>query len=365
MAQNARDLVLGAFRFEPPPRIPRFDNFWEYPQSWAQRLGPAHALSDIAIWVPEEGAFCTRARLLKEEQGWIYEVDTWGRTIRRRRDAYFVETLEVPIPPGTDPEQLRFDSPALDQRYLKAPTENETLALLATDKERHCVFGKTGGPYLRTTFVRGEEQFLLDIAGDPPLARALADRMADHLIGLAREQLRRWSLHDTGVWIYDDMAYNEGPMFSPASFEQVFLPGYRRMIRAFKEAGARWVLLHSDGNILPILDMLVEAGIDGLNPLEKRAGMHAEFIRRRYPRLILTGGMCNTHTLVEGPAAAVEAEARELIDLGQEGGLVIGTHSISPEIPLAHYEAYHHTCQTYGNYRQRLAVPQDEQRGKR
>ncbi len=365
MAASARDLVLGAFGFEAPERIPRFDNFWEYPASWAQRLGPAHGLSDIAIWVPEEGAFCTRARHLREEAGWIYEADTWGRTIRRRQGAYFVETLQVPIPPGTDPDQITFDSPALDSRYLKAATEAETLALLAADKAQHCVFGKTGGPYLRTTFVRGEEQFLLDIAGDPPLARALAEKMADHLIGLAQEQLRRWSLHDTGVWIYDDMAYNEGPMFSPRSFEQVFLPAYQRMIRAFKEADARWVLLHSDGDILPILDMLVEAGIDGLNPLEKRAGMDAALIRRHYPRLILTGGMCNTHTLVHGPAAAVEAEARELIDLGQQGGLVIGTHSISPEIPFEFYETYHHTCQTYGNFRQRPAVSQsDEERGR-
>jgi uroporphyrinogen-III decarboxylase len=164
------------------------------------------------------------------------------------------------------------------------------------------------------------------------------------------------------VWICDDMAYNEGPMFSPRSFEQVFLPACRRMFREFKSAGSRWVLLHSDGNILPILDMLVDAGIDGLNPLEKRAGMCAALIRRRYPRLILTGGMCNTHTLVHGPARRVEAEARELIDLGQEGELVIGTHSIGPEIPLEFCEAYHHACQTYGNYHQRPAVSQSARR---
>jgi len=84
-------------------------------------------------------------------------------------------------------------------------------------------------------------------------------------------------LHDTGAWIYDDMAYNEEPMFSPRSFEQVFLPAYRRMVR-------------------------------------------------------------------------------ELIDLGEEGGLVISTHSISPKIPLALYEVYHRTCPAYGNYRGRLAI---------
>ena len=221
------------------------------------------------------------------------------------------------------------------------------------------MFGKTGGPYLRTTFVRGEQQFLTDIAEDPALARALVDKMADHLIGIAREQIRRWSLCDTGVWIYDDMAYNSGPMFSPESFEEVFLPAYRRMVKDYKSAGAKYVLLHSDGNIMPILDLLVDAGIDGLNPLEKRAGMDAAAIRRRYPHLILTGGMCNTDTLVNGPAERVEKETKELIDLGRNGGLVIGTHSISPEIPLDYFEIYHRACNTYGNYSAEPHVPGD------
>lgn len=73
-------------------------------------------------------------------------------------------------------------------------------------------------------------------------------------------------------------------------------------------------------------------------------------IRAAYPRLILMGGMCNTDTLINGPLSRIEAEAREIIDLGRNGGVVIGTHSISPEIPLDHFLAYRRTCETYGNF---------------
>ena len=361
---TSRERVLTAFAFERPDRIPRFDSFFKdfqgFPAAWADSLGPVEDLSDISIWVPREGTFCTRERRLREEDGQIYRIDEWGRTIRTVPGAFFVETLEVPIPAGTDPDSVEFDSADLDARYIGAgsgaetgaggESEAATLAQLAQDKQTYCIFGKTGGPYLRTTFVRGEEQFLLDIAGDPPLARALVDKMADHLIAMALQQLKRWSLQDTGVWIYDDMAYNHGPMFSPASFEEVFLPAYRRMIAAYKAAGATYVLLHSDGNIMPILDMLVDAGIDGLNPLEQRAGMDVAAIHARHPHLILTGGMCNTDTLVNGPVERIENEARELIDLGRNGGVVIGTHSISPEIPLEHFLAYDRTCRTYGDF---------------
>ena len=354
---TSRERVLTAFEFKRPDRIPRFDSFWELPEKWARRLGPLDRLRDISIWTPEEGAFPTRAKVLKEEKGWTYAVDSWGQTVREKKGTYFAETLEVPVPPGTDPDLVRFDPPDLDERYLKAETREQTLAKLLLDKMEYCVFGKTGGPYLRTTLVRGEAQFLLDIAADRSLARALADKTADHLIGICREQIRRWSLQDTGVWIYDDMAYNAGPMFSPASFEKVFLPAYRRMVKEYKAAGAKYVLLHSDGNIMPILDMLVDAGIDGLNPLEKRAGMDAVAIRSRYPRLILTGGMCNTDTLINGPLERIEREAREIIDLGRNGGVVIGTHSISPEIPIEHFECYDRTCRTYGDFSSHHAEP--------
>ena len=347
---SAKQRVLRAFDFEPPDRIPRFDGFWEYSPAWEERLGSQRNLSDIAIWVPDEGTFPTRAREIERRGEWIYQVDSWGRTFRSKPDKYFTEILEVPVPPGTDPDAVQFDAPDLDQRYVTGDSPEATAAELARDKADFCVFGKTGGPYLRTTYIRGEEQFLMDIAGDPPLARALADKMADHLIGIAREQIRRWSLQDTGVWIYDDMAYNAGPMFSPQSFEKIFLPGYKKMVREYKAAGAKWVLLHSDGNIMPVLDMLVEAGIDGLNPLEQRAGMDIDEIRRRHPRLILTGGMDNTVTLIQGPRERIESEARKLIDMGRDGGVVIGTHSISPEIPLDNFETYHKTCLTYGDF---------------
>jgi hypothetical protein len=348
---TSKERVLAAFEFRPPDRIPRFDTFWEFPASWAERFGPACDLTDISIWVPDEGAFATRARVLKEKDGCITRVDSWGRTLRRRKDAYFEEVLEVPIPEGVAPDAVRFDLPDLPERFERGRSETVTSADLAGDKARFCVFGKTGGPFLRTSFVRGEAQFLMDITGDPPLARALVEKMADHLIGVARSEIQRWALQDTGIWIYDDMAMNKGPMFSPASFEKVFLPAYRRMIREYKAAGARYVVLHSDGNILPILDMLVDAGIDGINPLERRAGMDPAKIRARHPRLVLIGGMCNTDTLLNGPVARIEREARELIDMGRYGGVVIGTHSISPETPIGNFEAYHRACLEHGQFR--------------
>jgi hypothetical protein len=97
------------------------------------------------------------------------------------------------------------------------------------------------------------------------------------------------------------------------------------------------------------MDMLIDAGIDGINPIERKAGMDPVALRKRYPDLILTGGMCNSVTLYSGTQKEVESQAKELIDLGRNGGLVIGTHSINPEeIPLENYLSYHRTCNECG-----------------
>jgi uroporphyrinogen-III decarboxylase len=315
-------------------------------------------LSDVAIWYADETPFPSRARHLKQDGGYVCEIDSWGRTVRRRADAFFVETLDVAIPEGVDPASVEFDPPELDARYLTGRADpsvrfasaEHMREALAVDKQQHCVFGKTGGPYLRSCYLRGESQFLIDMAADPALARAIAEKITQHMIRVGVEEIRRWDLAGTGMWIYDDMASNRGPMFGPRRFEQVLLPCYRAMVRAYKAAGARYVILHSDGDIRPLVEMLIDAGIDGLNPLERRAGMDMQAMRRQFPRLILTGGMCNTHTLIKGTQDEIEAEAREIIDLGRDGGVIIGTHSISPEIPLENYAIYRDFCRSYGRF---------------
>jgi uroporphyrinogen decarboxylase len=86
----------------------------------------------------------------------------------------------------------------------------------------------------------------------------------------------------------------------------------------------------------------VAAGIDGLNPLEKAAGMDVYAIRKRHPDLILVGGVDVTHLLREGSPDDIRKEVRRMIDeLGSEGRLLIGSSTeVSNHVPLANYLAF-------------------------
>jgi uroporphyrinogen decarboxylase len=189
----------------------------------------------------------------------------------------------------------------------------------------------------------------MDIAGDPSFAKALADKVADHITEIGTESLRRGNLYDTGLWIYDDMGNNLQPMMSPDSFDKIFLPGYKRMVQAFKEAGAAKVCLHSDGNILPLLEMLMDAGIDGINPVEPKAGLHIPTLKGKYgKKLAYIGGMCNANVLPRGTREEIETQARDIIEVAKDGGVAIGAHSIGPDIPVQNYMHYHRTVMKEG-----------------
>ncbi len=348
---TSKQRVMAALNHQRPDRTPTFDSFWEeFRQQCIQELSLSGQTDladcfgiDIRIVVADETPFPTRRKLLHEDTKTVTERDGWGRVTQKVRGAYFYRELEVAVQEKRDLERLWFDPPTLDSRY------HGFLQNVESGRDRYCVFCKTGGPYLRTTFLRGEVNFLQDIADDPPFAKALADRVADHIIQVGLESLRRGNLYDTGLWIYDDIAYNHQPMMSPKAFGQIFLPAYRRMVLAFKEAGAAKVILHSDGNIGPLLDMFIEAGIDGINPVEPRAGLYIPTLKAKYGRkLSYIGGMCNSHVLPGGTADAIRNQAREIIEVGKDGGAIIGAHSIGPDIPVRNYLCYHQIVKQEG-----------------
>ena len=121
------------------------------------------------------------------------------------------------------------------------------------------------------------------------------------------------------VLTYDDIAYKNAPLFSPHWLRAHWVPRLKRLVAAWHDRDTI-CLFHSDGNLWPVLDDLVEAGIDGLNPLEVLAGMTVREVRQRYPNLFLTGGIDVSQLLPLGDPQEVRAVCRQTIrDAGGRG----------------------------------------------
>jgi uroporphyrinogen decarboxylase len=123
---------------------------------------------------------------------------------------------------------------------------------------------------------------------------------------------------------YDDIAYKSSLLFSPAWLRAHWIPCLKRLIDAW-HARDTYCLFHSDGNLWAILDDLVEAGIDGLNPLEVLADMTVDKVREKYPDLFLTGGVDVSQLLPLGTPEEVREVCRQNIADTNERGYFLGS----------------------------------------
>jgi uroporphyrinogen decarboxylase len=347
---NSKERVLAALGFCKPDRMPTYDAFWpEFAEKWRQEkdlspdVDPTDYYGiDLELIVPDETPFPSQQGILRHAGQYILERSGWGSLHQCPKDVVCASRFAIPLQAfpvvavalqdRRQLEQLDSESPYLESRFPSADEVEEK-------KRQRCLFVKTGGPYLQTSYLRGTVQWLMDLVEDEGFARALAMRVTEHITALRLEAMRRYDLYDTGLFFHDDMASNRGPMFSPHTLQRVLLPCYERMFGAYRQAGAAHILLHCDGNIESILDMMLSAGIDAIHPVEPKAGMDVVRLRERYgKRLTFIGGLDNAHTLRAGTKKEVEAHVMRILSVGRDGGLIVGSHSVGPDVPVENYE---------------------------
>jgi uroporphyrinogen decarboxylase len=150
----------------------------------------------------------------------------------------------------------------------------------------------------------------------------------------------------------DDYAGNQGPFVSPAVFKEFMQPRLERMVDAIHKEGAK-VIKHSDGNLWPILDMIVDAGIDGIHPIEPIAGMDIGEVKRQYgDRVCVLGNIDCSYLLSEGTTEEVEAAVKECIRKASYGGghIIGSSNSIHSSVKPENYLAMIQAVKKYGKY---------------
>jgi len=180
--------------------------------------------------------------------------------------------------------------------------------------------------FSRMMGLRGFENVLCDLY----LERAFAERLADAVFAFEAgviEEYGRRGVH--GVWLFEDLGTERGPMMSPAIFREVFKPRYAAQARLVHSLGMDY-LLHSCGDVWALIPDLIEAGFDLLNLEQPRIFSTPE--QNGIDRLAehFGGRVCfctnvdSQRTLVNGTIAEVIAEAEHIVRaLGRpEGGLI-------------------------------------------
>jgi uroporphyrinogen decarboxylase len=154
------------------------------------------------------------------------------------------------------------------------------------------------------------------------------------------------------VYTGDDFAYVNGPLMSPDTFREIFYPRLKRVMQGYKELGL-YVIKHTDGNIMPLIDMIIDSGIDCLDPIDPVAGMDLSLIKEKYgQRVAIKGNVDCSQTLTFGSTEETIEEAKKCIKIGAPGGGYIfsSSNSIHSSVKPDNYKAMLETLKKYGSY---------------
>ncbi len=198
------------------------------------------------------------------------------------------------------------------------------------------------GFFDRLQFLRGLENLLVDFITEPPELQTLIDIVLEYNLKYIRRYL------EIGVdimWFHGDIGTQRGPMFSPEVFRKILKPAYTEMYQTCREAGAH-VWYSSDGNLLEIIDDLVDCGVTIHDP-QVRANT-IDGIAKAYRGKLCAMVDIDEQMLPFCSPEDIDRQIREIVEKvgSPEGGLII--YAIpSEDVPLENIEAI---CSGWENY---------------
>lgn len=181
----------------------------------------------------------------------------------------------------------------------------------------------------------GFENFAVSIHENPKLPKALLEKIAGIQLEVFEKVVRKKTVG--AVWAVDDIAYHTGPMLAPAWYAETLFPYYKIMGKICRELGKPFIY-HSDGNLLPVLEMIIGAGFNALHPIEPES-MDIYRVREIVGERLCLLGNIRVHTLATGTPEEIKELALDRINnLGSKGGYCLGSSNSVPNyIPLKNY----------------------------
>jgi len=269
--------------------------------------------------------------------------DEWGAI--QQRNPY---GLAYPMhPPIRSPDDLKnYERPRINR--------DEHLFLLemarAKLQDRLAHFFMITGAFSQTfENLREMSLLLMDMIDNPDLVHKLFRLTTDYNLELID------AVADAGadvIIVEDDLAHNRSTIMSPAQFDEFIRPYNQELVNRARERGLK-VIHHSDGNLWPILDSMLEMGYDGLNPLQPQGGMDLKKVKDYCgDKICLLGNIDCSHLLCFGSTAEVEEAVIKAIEDAAPGGgyIICSSNTIHPGVKPENFLAMVKAAKKYGKY---------------
>jgi uroporphyrinogen decarboxylase len=291
-------------------------------------------------------------RFIDRTHSWSYEMvdeskkikrDQWGGLVR-----YTSEDNPVPTEPAIKSEK------DLEMYVLPDPDEEWRYDYLRQlvkrfKGERAIVVGVTDIFALGRENLLGDINYFRAMVKNPDFIDRANEVMLDYQLRYMRNCI------DLGVdifWVNGDWAMTERPMVSRQFTEKFLAPPLKKLVDYAHSRGVP-VIKHTDGNIWPIYDTIIDAGVDGLHPIDPMAGMDIGEAKAKFgDKVCLCGNVSCAFSLVSGTEEEVRQETREVIrKAGKGGGLIcMSSNSIHSGVNPKNYLAMVRAIREFGRY---------------
>ena len=195
----------------------------------------------------------------------------------------------------------------------------------------------------------GMDRLFMSYFSNPRLVKRLMEMVSDYKCRVLQNAVKVGAdILLTG----DDYAGRKSSLVSPEHFREFILPYLKRAVNIGRENSVPFIK-HTDGNLWGIMDMIIGAGIDALDPIEPIAGMDIGEAKEKYgDRICLVGNVDCSQVLPLGTKEEVEEAVKETIAKVSVGGghILASSNSIHPAVNPDNYKTMINAARKWGVY---------------
>ena len=295
------------------------------------------SFASTRIWEPRQGY---RFRMTGEfsptpEAGGAWRVERDGKLMRMPEGGYFF-----------DGDGIGFEDPWEDVVFAGYVREAERI-YKETD-----YFTAYKGFY---PFFSQDIEYFCSMLTDPDEIREFNDRMLEVQLERVGKLIKHMGGYVQAITMSGDLGEQNAPFCRPALFEELCAPWLKQFCDFVHRNSDLKIFLHSCGAIEPMLPILIECGIDIINPVQISAkGMDPALLKEKYGKqIVFWGGGCNTqHVLSTGTPQEVADNVAELVGIFKPGGgyVFAPVHNVQGTVPVENIVAMYDTAFRVGGY---------------
>jgi len=279
-------------------------------------------------------------------------VDEWG--VARRKIGYYYDIVKFPLKEARIRNLEKYPWPdPLDPGRMEGVLEK------AEDLRRNTTYAIIGrcssSIFEQAWYLRGFDQFLIDLVIDKEFAHALLRRLTDIKKIRMKNFLGKVGRYVDVIGVGDDLATGNSSVISPALYREMVKPYQRELFNLIHSLTEAKLFYHSCGNIYELIEDLIEIGVDIINPVQVSAGDMGDTARLKKQfgeRLCFWGAIDTQKIMPFGSVSEVWCEVRRRIyDLASGGGYVLAAvHNMIPDISPKNICAMFEAGKKYGQY---------------